>query len=122
MEKEKTKAAEVNTMGSIKEVNESDISEANSPNPTPRLKDQRLVEFVINWVTNKVIVNSLLVTLHFYTTLNLPTHKKGVKNDRYGISFKNNYSRPSLVKQKHSIQEIKVMNITYIVDLFYQSQ
>ena len=48
MEKEKTKAAEVNTMGSIKEVNESDISEANSPNPTPRLKDQRLVEFVIN--------------------------------------------------------------------------
>ena len=47
-EKEKTKAAEVNTMGSIKEVNESDISEANSPNPTPRLKDQRFVEFVIN--------------------------------------------------------------------------
>ena len=48
MEKEKTKAAEVNTMGSIKEVNESDISEANSPNPTPRLKDQRLVEFEID--------------------------------------------------------------------------
>ena len=34
-------------MGSIKEVNESDISEANSPNPTPRLKDQRLEEFAI---------------------------------------------------------------------------
>ena len=50
MEKEKTKTAEVNTMGSIKEVNESDISEANSPNPTPRLKDQRLVELVINGV------------------------------------------------------------------------
>ena len=45
-EKEKTVSwcqAELSTMGSIKEVNESDISEANSPNPTPRLKDQRSV-------------------------------------------------------------------------------
>ena len=48
MEKEKTKAAEVNTMGSIKEVNESDISEANSPNPTPKMKDQRLVFRICN--------------------------------------------------------------------------
>ena len=46
-EKEKTKGGELNMMGSIKEVNESDISEANSPNPTPRLKDQRLEEFAI---------------------------------------------------------------------------
>ena len=48
VEKEKSVSwcqAELNTMGSIKEVNESDISEANSPNPTPRLKDQRLVQY-----------------------------------------------------------------------------
>ena len=42
-------AGELNTMGSIKEVNESDISEANSPNTTPRLKEQRLVHKTSNF-------------------------------------------------------------------------